>query len=194
MELPGVNSSRAGANLKLILSLCIVTDLPEINPEDIVNTEVIEHEEATTERTVARRVALQILYEVDSARHPVGSVITSRLEEDPVSKRAARYAQQLVNGVLQYCDRLDVVIAHYAPEWPLDQMAIVDRNILRLAIYELLIEPSAPMRVAIDEAVALARLFGAEGSIRFVNGVLGTLSADEDRVRQLLGMGDNGTP
>jgi N utilization substance protein B len=104
------------------------------------------------------------------------------------------YAQQLVTGVLQYRDRLDVVIKHYAPEWPLDQMAIVDRNILRLAIYELLIEPSAPMRVTIDEAVALARLYGAEGSIRFVNGVLGTLTTDEDRVRQLLAIGDKNTP
>jgi N utilization substance protein B len=167
-----------------------VTDLPEINPEDIVETEVIEHEEASTERTVARRMALQVLYEVDSAHHPVGSVFTSRLEEEPVSKKAARYAQQLVTGVLQHRDRLDAVIQHYATEWPLDQMAIVDRNILRLAIYELLIEPIAPLRVAIDEAVALARLFGAEGSIRFVNGVLGTLVVEEDRARQLLGMGD----
>lgn len=171
-----------------------MTDLPQINPEDIVETEVIEHEAAATERTVARRFALQVLYEVDSAHHPAASVLTSRLKEEPVSKRAARYAQQLVTGVLQHRDRLDVVIQHYATEWPLDQIAIVDRNILRLAIYELLIEPSAPIRVTIDEAVALARLFGAEGSIRFVNGVLGTIAAEEDRVRQLLGLGDNETP
>ena len=168
-----------------------MTDLPEINPEDIVETEVIEHEEATTERTVARRVALQVLYEVDSAHHPVGGVLTARIQEEPISRKAARYVQRLVEGVLKHRDRLDIVIQHYATEWPLDQMAIVDRNILRLAIYELLIEPIAPIRVAIDEAVALARLFGAEGSIRFVNGVLGTLITDEDRVRQLLGLGES---
>jgi transcription antitermination protein NusB len=194
MRLPDVNWSGDGASLKSILSLLIVTDLPEINPEDIVETEVLEHEAAGTERTVARRMALQVLYEVDSAHHAVGSVLASRLEEEPVSKRAARFAQQFVTGVLEHRDRLNVVIKHYAPEWPLDQMAVVDRNILRLAIYELLIEPSAPVRVTIDEAVALARLYGAEGSIRFVNGVLGTLTADEDRVRQLLAIGDKNVP
>jgi N utilization substance protein B len=171
-----------------------VTDLPEINPEDIVETEVIEHEQAMTERTVARRVALQVLYEVDSAHHAVANVLTARIEEEAISKKAARYVQRLVAGVLQHRDRLDNVIRNYATEWPLDQMAIVDRNILRLAIYELLVEPTAPLRVAIDEAVALARLFGAEGSIRFVNGVLGTVVEDEDRVRQLLGLGENSTP
>jgi len=194
MRLPGVNCSCVGANLKPNLSLPTVTDLPEINPEDIVETEVLEHEAPGTERTVARRVALQVLYEVDSAHHAVDGVLASRLEEDPVSKRAARYTHQLVAGVLEHRDRLNVVIRHYAPEWPLDQMAVVDRNILRLAIYELLIEPSAPMRVTIDEAVALARLYGAEGSIRFVNGVLGTLTTDEDRVRQMLAIGDKNTP
>ncbi len=168
-----------------------MTDLPEIKPEDIVETEVIEHEEAATERTLARRVALQVLYEVDSAHHAVANVLAARLEEEAVSKKAARYVQRLVTGVLHHRDRLDIVIQNYATEWPLDQMAIVDRNVLRLAIYELLVEPIVPLRVAIDEAVALARLFGAEGSIRFVNGVLGTLVTDKDRVRQLLGLGEN---
>lgn len=168
-----------------------MTDLPDINPEDIVETEVIEHEEAATERTVARRVALQVLYEVDSARHSVDNVMASRMNAEPVSNKAARYAQRLVAGVLEHRERLDTVIRHYATEWPLDQMAIVDRNILRLAIYELVIGPVAPVRVAVDEAVALARLFGAEGSIRFVNGVLGALVADEEKVRQLLGLENN---
>jgi N utilization substance protein B len=79
-----------------------------------------------------------------------------------------------VRGVLKHKDELDELIATYAPEWPIDQMAIIDRNILRIALFEFLIDGGTPPKVAINEAVELAKRFGSDSSRRFVNGVLGT--------------------
>jgi N utilization substance protein B len=84
--------------------------------------------------------------------------------------------QVLVTGVLKNRDNLDEVIARHAPEWPLDQIAIIDRNILRIAIHELSQEKKLPVKVVINEAVEIAKLFGAEGSPRFINGVLGSIT------------------
>ncbi len=84
--------------------------------------------------------------------------------------------QILVTGVLKHRDNLDQVIAQHAPEWPLDQIAIIDRNILRIAIHELTQDKKLPVKVVINEAVEIAKLFGAEGSPRFINGVLGSIT------------------
>ncbi|MBI5928131.1 MAG: transcription antitermination factor NusB [Chloroflexi bacterium] len=84
--------------------------------------------------------------------------------------------QILVTGVLKQRDNLDQVIAQHAPEWPLDQIAIIDRNILRIAIHELTQDKKLPVKVVINEAVEIAKLFGAEGSPRFINGVLGSIT------------------
>jgi N utilization substance protein B len=164
-----------------------VTDTPEYEPDEVELTEVIEHdEEAPTERSAARRAALQVLYEVDAAHHNVGDVINARVQDQPqLSKRAVRYLRRLVTGVMENRDRLDGIIRHYAPEWPLEQVAIVDRNILRIAIYELGAQVSTPVGVVIAEAVELAGLFGAEGAPRFVNGVLGALSDKLADIRQM---------
>ncbi|MBI5668981.1 MAG: transcription antitermination factor NusB [Chloroflexi bacterium] len=147
----------------------------------------MEHnEEAPTERSAARRVALQVLYEVDAAHHQVGDVIAARLQDQPqLSKRTVRYLRRLVMGVMENRDRLDGIIREYAPEWPLEQVAIVDRNILRMAIYELGVQVSTPVGVVIAEAVELAGLFGAEGTPRFVNGVLGALAENLEPIRKL---------
>jgi N utilization substance protein B len=85
----------------------------------------------------------------------------------------------LVQGVNAHQERLDTLIGRYAPEWPVDQIAIIDRNVLRIAIYELLFRDDTPTKVAINEAVELAKEFGSESSGRFVNGVLGSLVAKE---------------
>jgi N utilization substance protein B len=162
-----------------------VTDLPDFNPED-VEAEVIEHEQAATERSSARRVALQALYEIDCADHAIGDVITTRLQEEPVSKKAARYVRRLVVGVVDNRDKLDTVIGQYASEWPLEQVAIVDRNILRMAVYEFARQSNTPVNVVIAEAIELAKLFGAEATPRFVNGVLGSLANDGDAIRAIL--------
>jgi N utilization substance protein B len=118
---------------------------------------------------------LQTLFEVDSVNHAVDVVFLQRLEEYPLSQEAQAFARQLVYGVLQHHEELDRIIQRIAPDWPLEQMAVIDRNILRIAIFELTVDGGAPMKVAINEAVELAKLFGSDSSRRFVNGVLGTL-------------------
>lgn len=89
------------------------------------------------------------------------------------------FAHRLVNGVLNQRARLDALIQQYAPEWPLEQMAIIDRNILRIAIYEFALTGETPIKVAINEAIELAKDYGSESASRFVNGVLGALAVHE---------------
>ncbi len=126
-------------------------------------------------RRRARVVALQTLFEVDSVNHPAQLVLAQRLEEKPIPAEGEVFARQLVKGVLGHLRDLDEIIIEIAPDWPLTQMAIIDRNILRIAIYEITVDGQTPVKVAINEAVELAKLFGSESSRRFVNGVLGTL-------------------
>jgi N utilization substance protein B len=164
-----------------------VTDLPEFNADEVVKTEVIEHDAAATERSLSRRVALQALYELDAADHNVGEVIEARLADVHLNKKAARYTRRIVIGVTNHRDQLDALIRHYASEFPLEQVAIVDRNILRMAIYEYAAQVNTPVSVIVAEAIELAKLFGAESTPRFVNGVLGALASDDqEKVRQIL--------
>ena len=131
-------------------------------------------------RREARALALQVLYEVDCTNHPVAEVLRERLEHDVPRPEAIPLATRLVNGVLEIRPRLDVLIHRYAPEWPLDQIAIVDRNILRIAIYEMAVDETIPLKVAINEAIELAKTFGAEDAPRFVNGILDRLRSSGD--------------
>lgn len=160
-------------------------DFHELDPSERPEGEVIQHEPPTSERSLARRIGLQILYEVDSARHDVGAVMAVHLAARQVSKKTGRYVRRLVSGVFENQASLDMAIRQFAPEWPLDQMAIVDRNILRLAIFEFGIQTTTPVGVAIDEAVQLAKLFGAESSPGFINGVLGALADDDVMLNRL---------
>jgi len=128
-------------------------------------------------RRRARCLALQALYEIDSVGHPLDEVLQERLEEEPVPQEVVEFARTLVEGVVKHQPAMDVIIQRLAPEWPLDQMAVIDRNILRMAMLEFAIIHSAPIKVAINEAVELAKLFGSDSAPRFVNGVLGTLAA-----------------
>jgi len=130
-------------------------------------------------RRKARQVALEILYEVDCAEHAVDEVITRRLadEDDPLDQSTEDFLREIIHGVIQHQAALDSVIHQYAPEWPVDQMAIIDRNILRMAIFEIAIDEDTPLKVAINEAVELAKIYGSDSAPRFVNGVLGTLAS-----------------
>lgn len=129
-------------------------------------------------RRKARSIALQALYEIDSAAHRPDDVVGMRLSDEPLAdEKAEEFLRDLVNGVLKYRDALDALIHEHAPEWPVDQMAIIDRNILRIAIYELAVRQDTPLKVAINEAVELAKLYGSDSAPRFINGVLGTLAA-----------------
>ncbi|MBI4497901.1 MAG: transcription antitermination factor NusB [Chloroflexi bacterium] len=127
-------------------------------------------------RRKARMVALQALYEIDCARHDPRQTLTRLLEESTLPPEGREFAEELVIGVVAHREAIDAVIRRTAPLWPLAQIAAIDRNILRLAIYEILFDNKVPLRAAINEAVELAKLFGSESSPRFVNGVLGTVS------------------
>ena len=126
-------------------------------------------------RTRARGIALQVLYEVDIAGHPPGQVLEERLIEGSMEDNLVAFASQIVSGILPIINRLDTIIARHAPEWPLDQVATIDRNILRIALWEIAVSKQTPIKVAINEAVELSKLFGSESTPRFVNGVLGSL-------------------
>ena len=126
-------------------------------------------------RRQARVVALQALFEIDVVKHTVDVVLDQRMDELGLPAEGCRFAQHIVRGVLSNQEQLDEMIVAYAPEWPIDQMAVVDRNILRIALFEFVIDRGTPPKVAINEAVELAKLFGSDSSQRFVNGVLGTL-------------------
>lgn len=135
-------------------------------------------------RTRARSLALQVLYEVDIAKHPPGEIFKLRLEETPLSEDLAEFARKIVFGVLPITDTLDHLIARYAPEWPLEQIAAIDRNILRMALWEFAVYGETPLKVAINEAVELAKLYGSDSAPRFVNGVLGALAEHQSEIQQ----------
>jgi transcription antitermination protein NusB len=135
-------------------------------------------------RTRARGVALQALYEIDVVGHIPQIVIQERLDEASLSDELADFVQQIVNGVWPLVETLDAFIAENAPEWPLDQVAVIDRNILRIALWELAVFDQTPIKVAINEAVELAKVYGSDNSSRFINGVLGSLSTRLNQIQQ----------
>ena len=129
-------------------------------------------------RRNARRALLQVLYEVDASGHALDGSLHWVLEQAHLGKESDAFVHQLAHQVLAYRKELDEEIHRHAPIWPVEQLPVVDRNILRIAIYELKHSEETPPRVAINEAVELAKHFGGEGSPRFVNGVLGALMAE----------------
>lgn len=127
-------------------------------------------------RRAARALVLQILFEIDVARHSPGETLYAHLSEQEFSEQLELFIRDLVTGTLAHLDALDSELATAASEWPLSQMAAVDRNILRMGLYEIRHNPDTPVEVVINEAVELGRRFGSDSSARFVNGVLGTLA------------------
>ena len=127
-------------------------------------------------RTRARSLALQALYEIDLTGHPPEMVINERLTETPLEDNLGEFARKIVMGIIPIVHELDQIIAKHAPEWPVDQVAIIDRNIMRIALWEIAVSNQTPLKVAINEAVELGKLYGSESTPRFVNGVLGSLA------------------
>ena len=137
-------------------------------------------------RTRARSLALQVLYEVDVANHPPADIYKLRLEDTPLSDDLSEFARQIIFGVLPLTNTLDHIIAEYAPEWPLEQIAAIDRNILRMALWEFAVYHETPVKVAINEAVELAKQFGSDSAPRFINGVLGALADHQHQIQQVI--------
>ena len=148
-------------------------------------------------RRRARCLTLQTLYEYDLADHDPQTIFQHHLdghwrdeegkEEDelktPLSENSALFAQELLSNIIAYQAQIDPLVVRFAPEWPLEQIAIIDRNILRLAIYEIIFDGSTPIKVVINEAVELAKRYGSDSAPRFVNGVLGTLTESVEQLR-----------
>lgn len=137
-------------------------------------------------RTRARSIALQVLFEVDIASHPPADIYKLRLEDNPLSDDLSDFARQIIFGVIPLTGTLDQIIAKYAPEWPLDQIAAIDRNILRIALWEFAVYHGTPIKVAINEAVELAKLYGSDSAPRFINGVLGALADHQHEIQQAI--------
>jgi transcription antitermination protein NusB len=129
----------------------------------------------------ARTLALQILFEVDLTGHEIDGVLRRYSEDMALPEPVRHYTERLVSGVKERLVEIDDRIGTAAPNFPVGQLPAVDRNILRVAIYELANQPEIPYKAVINEAVEMAKLFGGENSSRFVNGVLGTIAAQQKR-------------
>ncbi len=136
--------------------------------------------------TRARALALKVLYEIDLTGHPPETVLQIRLQEEPMPARLARFARRIVREVLLLRPILDRYIAKHAPDWPVENLSPIDRNILRIALWEMALHPKTPLKVAINEAVELAKVFGSSSSPKFINGVLGSMVDDLDALRREL--------
>lgn len=137
-------------------------------------------------RTRARSTALQALYEIDLTGHPPGLVWEQRVADESLDDKLAEFARQIILGVWPIAEILDGFIAEHAPDWPVDQVATIDRNILRIALWEFAVYSKTPIKVAINEAVELAKVYGSDSTPRFVNGVLGSLALRQNEIRQAL--------
>jgi len=135
-------------------------------------------------RRRARTAALQILYELDCTKHKVEETSARLKAGKTLSQEALSFSEELVRGVLKHKTELDAIIRKFAPAFPLEHMSIIDRNILRLGIFEVLFSEKTPFKVAIDEAVELAKKFGSDSSPRLVNGVLGSVVMERNKGRQ----------
>ena len=128
-------------------------------------------------RHLARTVVMQTLYEWDfnGGVEAASEVLKRNLAEMAAGLDEQDFPQALLHGVLKNQADIDQLIVTFAPEWPLEKITVVDRNVLRIGIYELKFDPAIPAKVAINEAIEVAKAFGGESSGKFVNGVLGAI-------------------
>ncbi len=136
-------------------------------------------------RHLARTLAMQTLYEWDfRSEEDVKKLLDDNLQATNHGVDDSQFVTMLIDGVIEHKDEIDELITKSAPEWPLDQISVIDKSILRLAAYELLYSADVPPKVAIDEAVELGKTFGGDNTSRFVNGVLGSLYRQSDRYQE----------
>jgi N utilization substance protein B len=125
-------------------------------------------------RREARELAMKILYQVEVGQRPLDEVLEITLEAVPVPEEERGYLEGVVRGVLEHREELDRIIAGLASGWKLERIANVDRNVLRLALYEIEHRPEIPTSVSVNEAVEVAKKYSTEDSGKFVNGILGS--------------------
>lgn len=132
-------------------------------------------------RRKARIAALQVLYELDCTKHKMEETSARLRAGETLTQEGLTFSEQLVKGVLQHRSELNALIEKLAPAFPVEQMPIIDRNILRLAIFEILFSKETPLKVAINEAIELAKGFGSDSSPRLINGILGSITTKRDQ-------------
>ena len=135
-------------------------------------------------RRKARIAALQALYELDCTRHKAEETSARLRAGETLTQEALDFSEELVKGVLQHKSELDALIKRFAPAFPVEQMSIIDKSILRLAIFEVLFGDKTPLKVAINEAIELAKDFGSDSSPRLVNGILGSIATKRGAAQQ----------
>ena len=123
-------------------------------------------------RRLAREIALQVIYQWDVGKNDLENALTDRITEIEPSKKITSFAQELARGTVSNIESIDQNIEKYLKEWTLERIASIDRNILRLALFELLFVEEIPDKVAINEALELTKIFSAPESVGFINGVL----------------------
>lgn len=123
-------------------------------------------------RTQSREIALQVLYQIDVSHGSAEEIFNLFWTHFAPPDELKEFTEKIVNGVCQYRKEIDLIIEHYSEHWRLKRMTVVDRNILRLSIYELLYSDDTPPKVILNEAVELGKKFGSEKSFSFVNGIL----------------------
>jgi len=139
-------------------------------------------------RHLSRSIAMQSLYEWDfygQKKEELKNIVERNIKEFGPGLESVDFIWQLVNGVASHLSELNKIIEKAAPEWPLEQITIVDRNVLRIGLFELLHEDQdeVPPKVAINEAIELAKSFGGESSGKFINGVLGTIYKEMENLK-----------
>ena len=132
-------------------------------------------------RHLSRIIIMQSMYEWDFRQDKNIDEIINRNIDNFKEDCDKEYIHEIVGGIIKNINKIDSTISESAPEWPIEQIAVIDKTILRLAIYELIFKKDIPPKVAINEAVELAKTYGGENTSKFVNGVLGTLFRGDDR-------------
>jgi len=132
-------------------------------------------------RRKARIIALQVLYDLDCTKHKAEESLARLATEKASPQEILSFSEHLIQGVLRNKSRLDNHIEHFAPAFPVEQMSIIDKTILRLAIFEILFNNKTPFKVIINEAVEIAKIFGSDSSPKLINGVLGSIISERNK-------------
>ncbi|MCY4107208.1 MAG: transcription antitermination factor NusB [Chloroflexi bacterium] len=151
--------------------------------QNLGRVEILRPVAASTDRSASRSVVLQLLYEMDCANHNLADALAHNEAYAQLTVRQREVVRQYARGIQAEGEQYDAILQRFAPDFPLDQLAIVDRNILRLALYEMF-HSDRPLSAMIHEAVWLADVYGSEGAIAFVNGVLGNIAEERAALKK----------
>lgn len=132
-------------------------------------------------RRQAREKSLQILYQFDVTKVNIQEIIDQRLEEETINENVRTFIANIIEGTVNNLDEIDNIIKQYAVDWTIERMPTVDRNILRIAIYEMNYTKGTPIKVILNEAIELAKTFGSDNSAKFINGILGKIKDDSEK-------------